>query len=253
MTEKKSYAPGEFCWNELATTDWKAAKEFYGSLFGWRGEEMPMGDGPPYVMLKSNEKTVAALYENRNIPSGWTPYVAVANADDAAKKAKSAGAKLLQEPFDVMDVGRMSNIQDPQGAKFAIWEAKAHKGADVIMETNAIGWNELYTPDIKGSRKFYTSVFGNWKLKESPEYTEIHMQQNDNGMGGMMQITPEMQGMPPMWIPYVMVSDCDATAKKAKSLGAQLYVEPKDIPKVGRFAILADAQRATFAIIKVAM
>jgi len=251
MSEKKSYAPGEFCWTELATGDWKAAKEFYTSLFGWTAEEMPMGDQPPYVMLKKNGKGVGALYENRKARPGWLAYVAVAKVDDAAKKAKSLGAKTLQEPFDVMDVGRMVNIEDPQGAKFALWEAKKHKGADIINEPGAMCWNELYSPDIKGSQKFYSGLF-NWKLKVSPEYTEIHMTDGDQGIGGMMQLSPEMQGMPPMWMPYFAVADCDASANKAKSLGGQLHVGPQDIPKVGRFAILGDTQDAGFAIISLA-
>jgi len=249
MTEKKSYAPGEFCWTELATGDYKAAMKFYGSLFGWTGNEMPMGDQPPYVMLQANGKTIGALYENKQAKPGWLPYVAVAKADDAAKKAKSLGGKPLQEPFDVMDVGRMANIQDPQGAKFAIWEAKSHKGADVINEPNTMCWYELYSPDIKASRKFYSGLFNSWKLKESPEYTEIHVA-DEMGIGGMMQISEQMQGMPPQWMPYFAVTDTDAMAKKAKSLKGQVFLEPRDIPNVGKFAILADPQGAAFAIIK---
>ena len=249
MTEKKSYEPGEFCWTELATSDWKAAKQFYGSLFGWTANEIPMGDQPPYVMLQSGGKNVGALYENKKAQTAWLAYVAVVKADDAAKKAKSLGAKVLSEPFDVMDVGRMANIQDPQGAKFAIWEAKRHKGADIINEPNAMCWNELYTPDIEGARKFYSGLF-NWQLKVSPEYTEVHMKQGDMGMGGMMQISEQMKGMQPGWIPYFAVTDADAVAKKTKSLKGNVYVEPQDIPKVGRFAMLADPQRASFAVIR---
>lgn len=224
--------------------------KFYGSLFGWTGNEMPMGDQPPYVMLQSNGKTIGALYENKKAKTAWLPYVAVSKADDAAKKAKGLGAKLLQEAFDVMDVGRMANIQDPQGAKFAVWEAKKHKGAEVINEPNTMCWNELYSPDIKGSRKFYSGLFNSWKLKESPEYTEIHMSAGDAGIGGMMQISEQMEGMPPQWMPYFAVTEPDAVAKKTKSAKGQVHVEPRDIPNVGRFAILSDPQGASFAIIK---
>jgi predicted enzyme related to lactoylglutathione lyase len=59
--------------------------------------------------------------------------------------------------------------------------------------------------------------------------------------------------MPAAWSPYFMVDDCDATADKAKSLGAQIYVKPTDIPNVGRYAVLGDPQGAMFDIIKVAM
>jgi len=33
---------------------------------------------------------------------------------------RAAAANVLAEPFDVMDVGRMSTIQDPTGAVFCL-------------------------------------------------------------------------------------------------------------------------------------
>jgi len=250
MTQKTSYSPGEFCWTELATSDWKAAKKFYGSLFGWATDERSMGpEQPPYVMLQKNGKNVCALYENKKVPSAWLSYVSVASADDSAKKAKSLGAQLLSEPFDVMDVGRMANVQDPQSAKFALWQPKKQKGADIIDELGAMCWNELYTPDAEASRKFYSGLF-NWKYKISPEYTEAHV--GDAGTAGMIQIDEEMKGMgiKPHWMPYFAVGDVDGDVKKAKSLGVKDYFGPQDVPKVGRFAVLADPFGARFAIIK---
>jgi predicted enzyme related to lactoylglutathione lyase len=248
MTLKTSYSPGEFCWIELATSDWKKAKQFYTSLFGWTTNEMPMGpDQPPYVIVQKNGKDVGALYENKKAPSAWLSYVSVKSADESAKKAKSLGGKVMAEPFDVMDLGRMANLQDPQGARFAIWQPKKRIGADVVNEPNTMCWNELTTTDVEGARKFYSALF-TWKLKISPEYTEIHV--GDTGVGGIFPMPKEMTGVPPYWMPYFAVGDCDAAAKKAKSLGAKAWVEPKDIPKVGRFSILADPFGAPIAVIK---
>ena len=245
MTEMRSYPPGYFCWVELATGDWKAAKKFYGSLFGWTTEEMPMGDQPPYVMLKSKGKSVGALYENKKAKPAWLSYVAVSSADETAKKAKKLGGTILSEPFDVMTAGRMANLQDPEGSKFAIWQANQHKGAELINEPNAMCWNELYATDLAKEGKFYSGLFG-WKLKTTPEYTEIHVGQT--AIAGMLRMEP-MKG----WFPYFCVTDCDAAVKKATASGAKIHVEPKDIPKVGRFSFLADPQGATFAVIKLAM
>jgi hypothetical protein len=55
---------------------------------------------------------------------------------------------------------------------------------------------------------------------------------------------------PPMGVPYVAVADCDATAAQARPLGAQLIVEPTDIPNVGHFATLLDPQGACSAFMK---
>lgn len=35
---------GKFCWNELATTDAKAAQHFYSAVLGWKFSEQKMGD-----------------------------------------------------------------------------------------------------------------------------------------------------------------------------------------------------------------
>jgi predicted enzyme related to lactoylglutathione lyase len=54
--------------------------------------------------------------------------------------------------------------------------------------------------------------------------------------------------VPSYWMPYFQVTDVDASATKAKQLGAKPMVGPQDIPNTGRFAILSDPQGAMFAI-----
>lgn len=218
MPEISSYKDGQFCWADLSTSDQRAAKSFYNSVFGRSVEDIPMGDAN----------------------------VSVSNVDDSAKKAKSLGANVVAPPFDVMDAGRMAVIADPQGAMLCIWQAKNSIGAQINNENNTMCWNELMTGNIESARKFYSDLFG-WKLKVSPEYTEIHA--GDRGVGGMMQ----MDGLPPNWIPYFAVADADATAKKIKSAGGKIHKPPTDIPNTGRFSVVADPQGAWFAIIQIKM
>lgn len=248
MTDMTKYEPGMFCWVELATSDGAAAKKYYTSLFGWTANEMPMGpDQPPYVMLEKDGKQVGALYRNAAVPPNWLSYVAVADVDDLAKTVRDLGGKVLQRPFDVMDVGRMAILQDPQGAVLAMWQAGQHIGAAVRDEPNTLCWNELMTTDVAGAQFFYQALF-DWRLKITPGYTEAHV--GEKAVGGMMQIAPEMKGMPSHWQPYFMVDDVDATLAKAQSLGTTEHFGPMDIEHVGRFAVLHDPQGATFAIIK---
>jgi predicted enzyme related to lactoylglutathione lyase len=242
----EKYEPGMFCWIELATNDAAAVKTFYTSLFGWTANDMPMPEGV-YTMWQKNGHSLGAMYQSKDIPPNWASYVNVANVDDSAKKAQSLGANLIAPPFDVMDVGRMSVVADPQGATFCLWQAKKHIGATIRDEANTLCWNELMTSDIVAARDFYKGLFG-WNLELSPQYTEIHV--GPVPVGGMMQITPDMMGTPPNWAPYFSVDDCDGTVAKAKSLGAQIYVPPTDIPNVGRFSVIADPQGAMFDVIK---
>lgn len=259
MPEVTSHAPGSFCWIELGTSDPGAAKRFYNGLFGWEAVDVPAGPDMVYTMLNLRGLEVGAMYKLRpdqtahGVPPHWGSYVAVASADDAATKAKSLGATLLAEPFDVMDVGRMAIVQDPQGAVFSVWQAKAHIGFKLVGETGTFGWDELWTTDPKKAADFYTSLFG-WTTKESGpveeggNYTEWQL--GGQSIGGMMKIMPEMGPVPPNWLPYFMVDDCNATADKAKTSGGKLLVPPTDIENVGRFSVIQDPQGATFAIIK---
>jgi hypothetical protein len=80
----------------------------------------------------------------------------------------------------------------------------------------------------------------------------VEWQNKDQSIGGMMEIGKEMKGVPPNWLPYFRVEDCDAAAAKAKASGGKLMSPPQDIPKVGRFSVITDPQGATFAIIKLA-
>ena len=41
MSERTEYAPGEFCWVSLATTDVEGAKDFYAELLGVEAESAP--------------------------------------------------------------------------------------------------------------------------------------------------------------------------------------------------------------------
>ena len=257
MQETPEYKPGTFCWVELATSDSDAAKKFYTQLFGWEYTDSPIGPDMVYTMLKLDGKDVGALYKlmsdqvEHGVPPHWLSYVSTANADEAAEKAKAAGATILKEPFDVFTVGRMAVIQDPTGAVFAIWQAGTHAGAGIYNVPSSFCWNELMTTDTAKDGEFYSTVFGWSKDTQNFGPLEYTMFANsDRPAGGMLKITPDMGPIPPNWLVYFAVDDCDAKVKKATELGATVLKPADDIPGIGRFAILMDPQNAAFAIIK---
>ena len=257
MQETVDYKPGTFCWVELGTSDGEAAKNFYTQLFGWSYADNPMGPDMVYTMYKLDGKDVAASYQlmaeqkAQGVPPNWTSYVSVADADETVEKTRASGGTILAGPFDVATYGRMATIQDPTGAVFALWQPKDHKGAGTFNIPNSFTWNELMTTDTNKAGEFYSSVFG-WKLDKQNfgpmEYTM--MINGDRPNGGMLQITPEMGPIPPNWLVYFAVDDCDAKVTKASELGATVMKPADDIPGVGRFAILIDPQGAAFALIK---
>lgn len=259
MPEVAQHAPGSFCWVELGTTDVEAAKKFYTSMLDWDYQGVPAGP-MTYYLARRKGKDVAGLYEldatmrKQGVPPHYMSHVATASADESAKKAKSLGATVIMEPFDVMDVGRMAVLQDPTGATFSVWQPKRHAGTGLLNEHGALCWNELMTPNAAAAKAFYTSLCG-WTAKEQnmgPAGTYTVFWNGDRQAGGMLQMTPDMTGIPPNWVVYFAVDDVDARAAKAKAEGASLMVPPQDIPNVGRFSIMTDPQGAAVAIIRLA-
>ena len=248
--------PGNFCWFELATSNQAEAKKFYSSLFGWTAFDAPMGPDAFYTMFQLRGKNVGAAYAlmpdqlKHGIPPHWGTYVAVANADDALAKAKTLGANVLAGPMDVAEHGRMVVLTDPTGAVVSLWQAKQHLGVGLWGEVGAFCWSELLTRDTAAAAKFYTTLFG-WKTKVSDAngFAYTHWQNDGADIGGMMAIMEEWGPMPPCWINYIQVENCDQTVAKATSLGGKLCMPPMDIPNTGRFAMLQDPQGAAFSVI----
>src|SRR5438067_1905114 len=138
MSETVAHPPGTFCWWELGTTDADDAKKFYGNLFGWNPNDIPIGENVFYTMLELQGKSVGALYDIKDdqpgMPAHWRSYVTVESADATAAKAKDLNGSVVVEPFDVMEHGRMAVLQDPTGAMIAAWEPKAHNGAGYVND-----------------------------------------------------------------------------------------------------------------------
>ena len=253
MAKIESYVPGSFCWAELATSDTESAKKFYGEMFGWTANELPMPGGV-YIILQSEGNDTGAICPTKpGVPPHWGVYFSVTDVDAAAAKVAPAGGKILAGPFDAMDAGRLAVAQDPQGATFSFWQAKSHMGATHGGPLNQISWPELATPDPAAAVAFYTGLFG-WKTKpetgvEAAQYVE--WTNGGKSMGGLMPMRGDQwKGIPPHWMVYVTVADCNERADKAKQLGASICVPPTDIPNVGRFSVIRDAQGAVFSLIQ---
>jgi uncharacterized protein len=109
-------------------------------------------------------------------------------------------------------------------------------------------WFDLMSKDVEASKRFYTTVLG-WGVEAWPmgDQTYTMFKGDDNKtLGGVMPLTGDMAHAPPMWVGYVSVADCDASAAKATQLGAKVLFPPTDIPSVGRFATVQDPQGAVF-------
>ncbi len=113
---------------ELNSTDLAKSKTFYGKMFGWKLEDVPMPD-MTYTMISVGEGTGGGMMTQMQpgAPSIWLAYVLVDDVAAATAKAKSLGAKVMKDVTPVMDMGSFSIIVDPTGAHLGLWQAKKPK------------------------------------------------------------------------------------------------------------------------------
>ena len=110
---------------ELNTTDVDKAKAFYGKLFEWTLEDVPMGE-TTYTMIKVGKGTGGGMMKHPvpGAPSAWLAYVEVGDIKAATKNAKSLGATVMTDVTEVMGMGWLSIIIDPTGAALGLWQPK---------------------------------------------------------------------------------------------------------------------------------
>jgi len=187
---------------------------------------------------------------------------------------RDAGGRVVVEPFDVMDAGRMAVLADPEGAAFCVWQAKAHKGARIVNEPGSLNFNSLNTRDATAAASFYRSVFG-WEtldLEGGIKMWRLHgygdfLAQRDPGLRTRMAetaaapqgfedvvatlnpIADDRPGVAAHWSVTFAVDDADATARRAAELGGRVVVPPFDAPWV-RMTVITDPQGATFTASK---
>ena len=267
MERAKLNSPNTFCWIELACHNLPTAKKFYGSVLGWKFKDSK-SNGGVYSHINLGQKGfVGGVYEfalpedeapkkkgkkqEMQVPAFWGSYIATKNLAAATKKAKTLGGTIIADQMDLGDAGTISVIQDPVGAMFGLWQGKKQNGFGPDREEmGACAWNELMTYDLKKSVDFYSKLFG-WKTTKAKfhgnDYVTFTL--NNQRVGGMMSLTDfKFKDMPPHWLTYFNVKDCDKSTKTAKEQGAKVLFSPTTVKGAGRMSIVTDAEGAVFAL-----
>jgi predicted enzyme related to lactoylglutathione lyase len=252
---------------------------FYGDVFGWHFEERPTDSPQRYFVAQLRGRDVAGIGSQREgAPATpvWTTYIWVESADETAAKTKEAGGSVLMEPFDVSDAGRMGLLADPSRAVFGVWQAKQHKGAQLVNEPGTWNFSELNTRDLEGAKAFYSTVFGwrassldgegggFWRVdgygdflaRRDPDVRERQANVGapdgfEDAVAWLVPMTSEQfpDDTPSHWSITFAVDDADAIADRAAALGGKVLMPPTDAPWV-RMTVLSDPRGATFTASK---
>jgi uncharacterized protein len=184
----------------------------------------------------------------------WNTYVWVDNADETAQRVEQARGRVLAAPFDVPGAGRMAECADPSGAGFRTWQAREHRGAQLVNAPGSWNWSNLNTPDAAGAMRFYTTVFG-WKFSEvdfgagascmvrMPGYADFLEVRNPGirdkhaaagAPPGFTDAVSWLQQIPSdaevHWSVTLSVADADSVAARTTQLGGTVVSGPIDVP-----------------------
>jgi len=244
---------GEFCWINMLTPQPEQARAFFGQLLGWRYVEIP-GLGH---RVQVGGRDICGVFDlaGPNTPAGTLPQIGVLvkveSADAVCEKVASLGGT-AKPAFDIMDQGRIASCNDPNGAKFVVWEPKTFLGTDVDSTLHgAPSWFETLTTDSDRAAKFYSELFG-WTAEVLPmagsKYTTF--KHGDVPVAGMLQITPRMGNLRPHWVTYFTVTEAEETAREAVKLGATLCMTMKEVPGASHFCGITSPQGVTFRVVQ---
>lgn len=260
-----SVQQGRFQWFDVMSTDPAASRKFYEKLLGWQVNEMDMGGGFKYLMLIADGVPfggIVPLEKSHGIPSHWVSYISTDDVDAFCKKAAGLGGQVCVPPTDIPNVGRFAVVSDPTGGTFSPFKG-AQPDTDIDKRRNVVCWNELMSADRAKAASFYGKMFG-WGVTDNPMNVDgnkfiysIFSHKTPKGApdmtkmeAGCMDLTPDMRkmGVPSHWLNYFFVPDVDARTRKAAGLGANIHVQPMDIPGIGRFSVVQEPAGAVFAL-----
>ena len=93
---------------------------------------------------------------------------------------------------------------------------------------------ELHTPDATAARAFYSQLLG-WRpeLIEAAERRYLALDLGTGPSGGIVECGTERA----LWLPYASVPDIVVATERARELGAEVTLEPREGPAGWRSVI----------------
>jgi predicted enzyme related to lactoylglutathione lyase len=251
-----THRPGKFVWHDLVTRDPAGARRFYGALLGWDFQDTTR-NGKPYAVARAGGAPVAGIIarpDPGHEPALWLSYLSVVNVDEAAKQVEAAGGKVLYPATDLGDVARVAVVTDPQGAALGLVRLVGGDPGDPAAPLSGhVFWMEYLASDASAALAFYRELSGyETSLQDGPKGIDYYLLRRDGRTrGGLFQIPKAADvKVDPNWLPYVLVDDPAALAKRADSLGGRVILAPDPGIRGGTLAIVADPTGGALALQK---
>ena len=241
---------GAPCWVSLTTRDLHAAQAFYHAVLGWEWEvDSLLGD--QYRVARVDGVPVAGISEvgfAQKTAVAWTPYFAVASADETVARSRERGGTTAVGPISVPP-GRAALLADRDGATFGIWEGELIGNWEAWRQA-APAFVRLHTRDAFDSAIFYGEIL-DWAT-DRPGCCEVHYEAGEVVLrsrgdvvarieSGALEAAPDPT-IRPHWQVHFAVADVTACARAAEKHGGSVLVES------AREAVLRDPDGAQFTV-----
>lgn len=244
--------PGRFVWRDLMTKDMTASKQFYGELFRWRFENARRGDRP-YVLARSSTLPVAGIVDvsgNADAGSQWLSYISVSDVDKSVAFVQAERGKVLVEPRD-LPIARVAVVTDPEGAPLGLAQLRRSAPDPSEPSPHHFFWQEYLARDAEQALAFYKLLAGYESvLLESRLDIDYYILRSTRGRAGLFRLPPQIVGVQPNWLPYVLVNDPAAYATRAVALGGRVVVPAAPERRNGSLVVIADPGGAVLALQK---
>jgi predicted enzyme related to lactoylglutathione lyase len=226
---------GKFVWFDLVSSDVERAAAFYSQVLGWQIERVWGIDD--YVVVRANGRRIGGITPAENPAEvGWIGSLSVGDVDEAAAWVKEHGGRVLQDPADLPNRGRMAVLADPQGAVFAALRSRNGDSSDRNSLPGDFAWVELWTTDLEGAHDFYRRLVGYQYAAVRGGYHVFGRQ--DIPRAGVVEI--KWKGVEPNWLPYVVVRHLANVLRGVEGAGGSILQGPRDDFGDGRVALIVD-------------
>lgn len=240
---------GAPCWVSLTSRDMQATEDFYHAVLRWEWRTAKMGDR--FRIALQDGAPVAGIVgvaTMGQVAVAWTPYFAVAGADEAVSRARERGGTVAVGPLS-FPPGRAALLADRDGATFGIWEGELFTDWDAWHRV-APAFIRLHTRDAFDAAIFYGEVL-DWAT-ERPGCCEVHYEGNEVVLrsrgevlarisSGALEVAPDPT-IRPHWQIHFAVSDVAACAKAVEEHGGTVLRQSEDE------AVLRDPDGAQFTV-----
>lgn len=248
-----AHDPGRWVWVELLTADVAAARQFYGTVFGWQFQSLS-DVNPRYTLIESDGIRIGGMLDSpKRRTDGrsarWVGLLSVADVARAVAAAQAAGGSLVAGPLQLAGRGEAALLADPEGARFGVMHATGGDPVERLPATGQWLWHELWAHDGSAMADFYAAVGG---YSSAPRdmtgpAREWLLESDGSARAGIVQ-APRAERLRSSWLQYVRVASLDAALQRVREAGGRVLLAPDPAIRQGRVALVADPQGAALGL-----